>query len=376
MEDVMLMEAIEQYLSGQMSPSEKEEFELLRKNTPEIDQMVVEHKLFLHQMDQYASHRSLKQILHDTHSRLLDRGDINEGREPGTKGKFIQFWNKYRRVTGIAASIACITALLISWLVNSFNPGVNNSRLQELSRAVEQIKQNQQVQGSKLSEVASKIPNDVVLKGGGSAFLIDTKGFLVTNAHVLKDAEAIVVVNQKKEFSARVIYADQSKDLAILKIDDKDFKPYSKLPYGIKKGSSDLGEELFTMGYPRNDIVYNMGYLSARSGFEGDSSTFQLSLSANPGNSGGPVFNKNGEVIGVISTREKQSEGVVFAIKSKGIYKLVDELKKSDTTAVGRPDTVVRKIRIPSGSSLKGMDRQQQLAEIEDCVFLVNVYKK
>jgi S1-C subfamily serine protease len=367
MEDAMLLEAIERYLSGAMTSGEKQEFELLRKNTPEVDQMVVEHKLFLHQMDHYAAHRSLKQALHESHSRLLDKGEINEGGEVSTKGKLVQLWNKYRRVTGIAASIACVTALIISGLVNAFTPRVEDSRrIQELGRVVEQIKQNQQAQGSKLNEVESKIPGDAVLRGGGSAFLIDAKGFLVTNAHVVKGAKAVLVVNNKKEYSAKVIFSDPDKDLAILKIDDKDFKAYSKLPYGIKKGNADLGEELFTMGYPRNDIVYNMGYLSARSGYEGDTATFQVSLSANPGNSGGPVFNRNGEIIGVISTREKQSEGVVFAIKSKGIYKLVDELRKADTT--------VRKIKIPSGTSLKGVDRTQQISEIEDCVFLVNVY--
>ncbi|MFX9054138.1 serine protease, partial [Acinetobacter baumannii] len=87
------------------------------------------------------------------------------------------------------------------------------------------------------------------------------------------------------------------KDLAVLKIDDEDFKPLKTIPYAIKKSSIDLGEEIFTLGYPKNEVVYNIGYLSARNGYNGDSSTCQLQMSANPGNSGGPVLNKNGEVI-------------------------------------------------------------------------------
>jgi len=82
---------------------------------------------------------------------------------------------------------------------------------------------------------------------------------------------------------------------------------------------TDLGEEIFTLGYPRsdNDIVYGKGYLSAQSGFEGDSNAYQIQISANPGYSGAPVFNDNAELIGIISTRQKQAEGVAFAIKSK-----------------------------------------------------------
>ncbi len=365
MEDIQLLEAIERYLSGTMPPEEKAYFEQLRKNTPEIDQMVVEHKLFLHQMDDYASRQALKHTLHETHNRLVTNGEIGNEETAAGSGKIVQLWRRYKRITGIAASIAGVTALVISCLVVYLSPN-NNSRVQQLSVDIERIKQNQLYQGNKLSEVESKIPKDAVLKGGGTAFLIDPKGFLVTNAHVLKGSKTVVINNNGQEFNARIALVDAVKDLAILKIEDKDFKPYAALPYSVKKANADLGEEIFTLGYPRNEIVYNMGYLSARSGFEGDTTSYQVSLSANPGNSGGPVFNKNGEIIGVVSTRETKAEGVVFAIKSKSIYRMVDDLKKADST--------VPKIRIPLTSTLRGKERKQQIAQLENCVFLVNAY--
>ncbi|MEX6687550.1 serine protease [Danxiaibacter flavus] len=369
MEDIVLLNTIERYLSGDMLPEERAYFEQLRKNTPEIDQMVVEHKLFLHQIEEYAFHRDLKHALHESHTRLLERGDINEGEDVPTRGKVIQLFHRYKKVTAIAASIAGVTAVIISGLVTFLSPSVNHSQLQQLSGDIEQIKKVQRYQGNKINELGSTtIPENIKVLSSGTAFLIDGKGYLITNAHVLKGSGAIVVNNKGQEYIAKIIHIDQTKDLAILKINDKDFKPLGPLPYGIKKGSVDLGEELFTLGYPRDEAVYNMGYLSAASGFNGDTASYQLSLTVNPGNSGGPIFNKNGEVVGVISTRQTSAEGVVFAIKSQGIYSMVNELKKSDSS--------MSKIKVPVSSSLKGVDRVKQIKEVSDCVFLVKAYNQ
>ena len=119
------------------------------------------------------------------------------------------------------------------------------------------------------------------------------------------------------DFKADIIYTDLEKDLAILQIEDEDFKSPVSLPYSIGKSSSELAEPIFTLGFPKDEIVYGEGYLSAKTGIKGDTMAYQISISANPGNSGGPVLNKNGEVIGMLNARQTTAEGVVFAVNLK-----------------------------------------------------------
>ncbi len=200
---------------------------------------------------------------------------------------------------------------------------------------------------------------------GGTGFLIDGRGYLITNAHVLK-GKGVVVNNNGQDLTATIAYIDADRDLALLKIDDKAFKPIASLPYSFKHSSFNLGSDVYTLGYPRDIIVYNSGYISATSGHDGDTSSLQISLPANPGNSGGPVLNKNGEVVGILSAREAGAEGVVFAVKSNGIYDMLNDLKKEDTS--------YQSIKMPQTSALKKLDREQQIKRVSDYVYQVKVY--
>ena len=365
MDEILLLDATERYLNGEMNAEEKAMFEQLRETNQEVDQMVVEHSLFLQQINRYGGIREMKHSLHEVHNQLLQDGAIQE-EVLSTGAKVVNMWKRYKRTITIAASIAGITALSISGMTLLLGPKNNTKALTDLSKKVDNLERKQRQQDNKINTVISKLEPGAVIKESGSAFLVDGKGYLVTNAHVLRNAKGIIVLNSKgAEFKAIIVKVDESKDIAILKIVDKDYKSLGTLPYGIRKSSTDIAEPIFTLGYPRNEIVYGEGYLSAKTGFNGDTLSCQIAVAANPGNSGGPVFNKNGEVIGILSTKETKADGVVFAIQSKYIIETVNQLKKDDSTI---------ELKLPSKSSVKGMGASEQVKKIQDYVYMVKVY--
>ena len=364
MDQILLLEAVERYLRGEMNDDEKRVFEDMRKSNPELDQMVVEHHFFLEEMDRYGEIKRFKANLYDTHHTLKENGDIKD-QSPAGQGKIAYLWNRYRRVVAVAASIAGITALLISGLTVAFSPKAPIRDIEELRRKVTFLEKKTNNQSAQINDVRKKIEPGTPIKFGGTSFLVDSKGYLVTSAHVVQDASKIFVQNNKgADFRATIVYTDLEKDLAILRIEDQDFKSPASLPYSIGRSSTDIAEPIFTLGYPKDEIVYGEGYLSAKTGLKGDTMAYQISISANPGNSGGPVLNKHGEVIGILNARQTTADGVVFAIKSKNIFRVVDELKKKDSS---------QHIKISTNSALKGMDRVQQVKKIEDCIYMVKV---
>lgn len=368
MDDIQLLEAIERYLTGEMSANEMADFESIRKSTPEIDQMVVEHEMFLHQMESFAARKNFANLSQQSFTKLLAAGEWTAVEDQSTTYKVIQLWSKYKKVTAIAASVGGFIALFTSAIIMYLSPSLNGSQLLQLSKAVEVIKKNQKIQGHILNEVKTKVPENAKLISGGSGFLVDTKGYIVTNAHVLKGNGAIVINSKGQELNAIIIYSDNDADLALLKIEDKDYKQPKSIPYSIRKKMSDLGEEIYTLGYPRNDndIVYGKGYLSAQTGYEGDSNSYQIQISANPGYSGAPIFNDNAELIGVISTRQKQTEGVAFAVKSNKIFDIVEAAKESDNN--------IAAIKLPKQSTIRKSNRKNQLVNLKNYMYSVRSF--
>lgn len=362
MDDTLLLDAVERYRRGEMSPQEIIFFEELRKNNPDIDQLAAEHTFFLGELEKMSDIKAFKHNLDEVETKLTNEGFIR--RRKG-KAKVIYLWNKYRRTIAVAACIAGIVSISTATVVSMYSEKKKEQAItplvdHKLNQVVTRLNQIE-TQLNDASAQLNKAPTKPVFKANfrATAFLIDGNGFLITNAHVVDNAKNLIVENRKgEEFFANPVYSDKITDIAILKISDTSFKKVTGLPYTFPKVTSELGEHIFTLGYPREEVVYGEGYLSAKSGLNGDTTSYQISISANPGNSGGPVINKNGEVIGIISSKENNADGVVFAIKSKNIYAA---LRASGNDS----------IKLPVVNTLRGLDRVEQVQKLEDFVYMI-----
>lgn len=171
----------------------------------------------------------------------------------------------------------------------------------------------------------------------GTGFAL-TNNYIVTNYHVIENAKSIQVQGVNGDFgtqyNAMVIATDKDNDLAILKL-NKCTISSQRIPYSIKTATSEVGEEVFVLGYPLtstmgDEIKLTTGVISSRTGFQGDVSQYQISAPIQPGNSGGPLFDSKGNIIGIVSAKHKGAENVGYAIKVSYLRNLIECSVSSD----------------------------------------------
>ncbi len=361
-------ELIERYCLGQLTPEELRIFEQWRESDPELSQAIDDHRLITDAFSVYAERSALRSKL----VLLQDEMESEQMRfsapmkkiagEKNNQAKLVQLWKKYKMVAVAAVvTIVAVSATIISFNIAGVGGNKQQSAYQELRREVESIKRRQKAMISNINE-KQETPGELPQKTfTGSGFALNRDGFVLTSFHVVEDAKSVFISNEKfDQLKMKVVYTNPQLDMALLKVDDDKFKGFEEVPYSLRKAVADPGEKVYTLGFPREEMVFGEGSVSSYTGYEGDTAAYQISIPVNPGNSGGPLFDNQGNLIGIISGRNASAEGASFAVKSKW---LADDILEHTE----------EKISFPAKKNLKGLDRASQVRKSKDFIFMVKV---
>lgn len=369
-DEKLFREWADKWVRNELTDDERQQFEAARRADPLLDQQAREHRQIAGAMGVYGRRTEFRKQLNRIHATLdMDEMRTEAGQFQTRPAKIRSLWQTYRSTFAVAASVAVFCTFGTLALYRSYQ---ESSKQQEqysmLRRDLQAIRrsQNEILQDISARQRALQLnPGQVA----GSSFLISPEGYLVTNTHIVRDADSVWVQNAKGEiFKASLVYTDGAYDLAILQVrDDSAFRAKASLPYGFDPRPSDLGERVFTLGFPRDEVVYGEGYLSARTGFRNDTTAYQVAISVNPGNSGGPLLDEKGNVIGIISGKNPSSDGASYAIKTAHLFQAMASIK--DDSLKNRLLTANRR------STLTKLSRKEQVKRMQDYVFMVKVFK-
>jgi serine protease Do len=360
--EIELEALIEDYLNGNLSKEDALAFEQLRANDPQVDHKFVAHKVFLDSLQDFSQDTKLKEKLNRIHAEI-DVESLTEQYKPHP-AFIINMWKKNKAAFAVAASFLILAFVSIYSIQHSTK---QNGSYEMMRRELVKIQnsQNRLIRNVN-SRNKEESPSVNPAQFGGTGFALTANGYLCTNYHVIDKADSIYVQNSKGDsYKVKVVYQDQQYDIAILKIVDSDFTQLANLPYKLKKMSAGMGEHVYTLGYPKDDAVLGEGYLSSNTGFGGDSLSYQVDIRVNPGNSGGPLLDNQGNIIGIISAKESQVDGAAYAIKSKYILEALRAIPQ---------DSLENNVALNKKSSLQGLIRTKQIEKMQDYVFMIKVY--
>ena len=197
----------------------------------------------------------------------------------------------------------------------------------------------------------------------GTAFAISSDGIIITNYHIISNDNKITVRGINSDFNtryeAKVLISDRINDISLLKVENVEIE---NIPFVIKTEILSVGENIFVLGYPLlatmgDEIKLTNGIISSRTGFQGDVTSYQISAPVQPGNSGGPLFDSQGNLIGIINAKHIGAENAGYAVKTSYLTNLIELLQSPP--------------KLQTANSLNGKTLSQQVELVKKFVYII-----
>lgn len=319
----------DRYLNGEMDATERQVFEERLMHSSTLKKSFEAYQDFSAQLAEGAEYAVIRDELSEIHAGLY------------SKKKPLILKPKFIAALGIAATI---TLLIILNPFGSFFTGSGDQSAYEplahndVYYATEEMAEETETddamymdstveQGAQLldsMEHISRAPH-------GTAFLISNQGYFLTAKHLVESKTTTTLQHKELDltFETDVVYIDSLLDFAILKCSDQLAEVLDPVPYNFVNTAPELAEEVFTLGYPKKDIVYTQGVVSSETGYESDTIYFEVSLPSNAGDSGAPLFNASGKLVGIITAKHAEKQAVTYILKHDYILDRMENLGDS-----------------------------------------------
>lgn len=360
--DYQIVQWAERHLAGELNREEQRALNEKLANDPVFAASFQDALAMIRSLEGAGRDKRFRDLLGEISAAVAEE---QEAPEQQPSPRTIPLRTHYFRTAAVAAGVALLTSVGAGWLVSHRNRS-DNSRYVQLAHEVEAVKRSQKNILDSIKENNRSLSPAAPVNRSGTGFALSNNGYLVTNYHVVSDADSLYIRTRNGNYYKASLKAfNQQADIAILQVTDRGFRfGKGELPYSFAAGKTGLGARAFSLGYPQDEIVYNEGYISSRNGFEGDSMQYRLEMPAEPGQSGAPVLDAEGSVIGILTAKETQTPGTAYAVSTRQLISLVRSLPRN------------MNVQLPKSNKLGQLNREQQLDKLQDYTCMVLVYKK
>jgi S1-C subfamily serine protease len=323
------------FLDGSTDAALNKKIQETINSNPTFKLEMEEMRLLWNDLNSIQEHKELKKSFnqyHDEHFPITSKP---------VKKKSKKIW---LYTLSSAAGIALMFTISQLFWQNEMATSADNASYQEMKKESHAVEENDTYTDDNTQAIAQ-----------ATAFSINDS-LLFTSFHSIKNTKKIRVkqTGSNNWIDAKLVTAHKNYDIAIIQIipDSLKVKPHKLY---IERTKLKLGQELFGLGYPKNDLVYGKGEISSLSGYQSDTNMIQVSVPTNPGNSGTPLFNKKGALVSLIVGKNIQEEGSAYGVSN---YQILDFLKE-----VG--------IRPSSRNRLKSTKHLDQIQQLKTSIFLL-----